>query len=1082
MSKFFIDRPIFAAVVSILIVLGGLASMITLPIAQFPDITPPQIEVMANYPGASAETVAQSIAAPIEQELSGAKDLLYFQSFAGNDGGYRLAVTFEIGTDIEQAAVDVQNRLKNAEPRLPQEAVRQGITITKASSAMLGVLTLKSTDPRHDALFLNGYATNNIADVIKRVPGVGSAQVFGGADYSMRLWLNPDVLSSKGLTVADVATVVREQNGLYAAGRIGATPTDHTPQITIPVITRGRYTTIEEFGNIVVRAMPDGRHLLLKDVARIELGRQSYDLMGRQDGKPTTFILAFLQSGGNALETMDGIMAAMEELKKSFPPGVYYEKPYDTTPFIDVAIEEVIKTFAEAIFLVTMVVLFFLGTWRATIIPLLAVPVAIVGTFMGMAILGFSINSLTLFGLVLAIGIVVDDAILVVENVERLMHEEHLSPRDATIKAMEQVTGPIIAIILVLSAVFLPVAFLGGLTGELYQQFAVTIAISVMISGLVALSLSPALCRLLLKPHQEKWFIFRWFDKGFGTLTAGYSFAVRQSIRFGIVTAALFGIMLWATVHFFEKVPGGFIPQEDQGYYIGAVIMPPGASLDRTLEVVKQAEDFLMSQPEIRHAVSLVGMDWLGGQTVSSSAAIMFAPLKPWNERPRPDQHVDALVGRVFGKFMSLKEGLVIAFNPPPVMGLGLKAGFEMQLQDQRGRNVRELAAAQEQLMAAARQRPELNAASLQAVFNTALPQVTAEVDNLRVKLRGVQLSDVYDTLQALLGSLYVNDFIQLGRIYRVQLQAESDFRQSPQAVRKFSVRNGEGRMVPLSDLVTTKFTSGPNFVSRFNGFNAVQITGEPAPGYSTGQAIEVMEELVRTTLPEGYAAAWSGASFQEIRASGQAPYIVAFGLLIVFLVLSAQYERWSLPLVVMLGIPSGAFGAIVAVHYFGIPKDIYFQISLLTLIGLAAKNAILITEFSAVLHEQGMPIMQAAVRAATVRLRPFIMTSMAFILGVLPLVLAEGAGAAGRRTIGTGVMGGMIAATVLDMFFVPLFFVCVAWISEKLGGRKKSLEPHDDLRHKSLIGAANTNGFGPMSASHPNLNPAATAKEPTHA
>jgi len=1044
MSKFFIDRPIFATALAILIVLGGIVSALRLPIDRFPKITPPTVQVAAVYPGASAEVVAQNVSAPIEQELSGIPNLLYFQSYSANDGSMSLTATFEIGSDIDQAAIEVQNRLKNAEPRLPQEVARQGITIEKASSDLLMVISLKSTDPAHDELFLNGYANQMIIDRIRRVPGVGNATVFGAADYSMRIWLDPDRLTAKGLTVNDVAAAIREQNGLYAAGRIGAPPSPNGTEITVPVITRGRLEEADDFARIVVRARPDGSHTLLRDVARIELGSQSYNLFGRMDGEPTTFILTYLQPGGNALETSAGIKQAMEELKQDFPPGLAYVLPYDTTPFVRIGIVEVAKTFFEAMILVGLVVILFLGTWRATVIPLVAVPVAIIGTFTGMLALGFGINSLTLFGMVLAIGIVVDDAIIVVENVERIMHDEHLPVRPATIRAMEQVQGPIMAIVLVLSAVFLPVAFLGGLTGEMYQQFAVTIAISVAISGLVALTLSPALCVLLLTHEPKKLLPFRIFDSIFERFTRGYASAIRQTIRFAILTVLLFLGMIAVTWDLFHRVPGGFIPQEDQGYFIIAVMLPPGSSLERTSEVIADVETWLMAQPEVAHAVALGGMDFLAGFTANTSSGLMFASLKPWDERAGPGQTADALIGRMFGQFGGDKRAVVFPLNPPPVQGLGLRSGFEFQLQDRAGRTSIDLADATDRLLAAAAKRPELQ--RVNGSFNVVTPQLRLDLDILKTKVRGAAVNDVYETMQAFLGALYVNDFIKHGRIYRVQIQAESAYRRSVEMIGKFVVRNTEGRLVPLSDLIKTNFQAGPSFISRFNAYPSVQISGEPGPGYSTGETIKAMEELVRTELGEGWGFEWSGSSYQEIKAGREAPFIVAFGLVVVFLVLAALYERWSLPFVVLLGIPSGAFGAIIAIMLRGIPNDIYFQIGLLTLIGLAAKNAILIVEFSATLRQQGMAIKEAAVEAARVRLRPFIMTSLAFILGVLPLVIASGAGAAGRHSIGTGVMGGMIAATFLDMFFVPLLFVVFQTFSERmLGSRVEVTAPQAD-------------------------------------
>ena len=1030
MAKFFIDRPVFASVLSIIIVLAGLASLYTMPVELFPEITPPTVELVASYPGANAETVSASLAVPIEQELSGVEDLIYFQSQSANDGTLRITLTFEIGTDLDIAAVNVQNRLKRAEPRLPQETIRQGITITKRTNNFLMVAALNSENPQFDDLYLSNYATVYMLDALKRVPGVGDVQIFGAKDYSMRVWVNPETLAAKGLSVSEVAAAIREQNGLYAGGRIGAAPVKDAVEFTIPVVARGRFEKVEEFENILLRAEPDGAQLRLKDVARIELGSLSYDSFGRLNGKPTTFIIAFLQPGANALSAKLGFVKVLDELSQAFPEGMRLDTPYDTTEFIQVSIQEVAKTFLEAMVLVMAVVFIFLGNWRMTIIPLLAIPVAIIGTFTGMLVLGFSVNSLTLFGLVLAIGIVVDDAIVVVENVERIMEEEKLPVREATIKAMSQVTGPIIAIVLVLSAVFLPVAFLGGLTGVMYRQFAVTIAISVFISGIVALTLSPALCRVFLRPaHGKKFIAFRAFDVVFNKFTNVYTGMVRLAIRFGAVALLLFGGLLYATSYLFNLVPSGFIPQEDQGYFLTATMLPQGASLERTSKMMAEIEEFLLAQPEVRNVVTLGGQDFLAGQTASTSAGAMFVVLKDWSERPGKDQSVDAVVMRTIQHFAASKDALVLAFNPPAVQGLGFRAGFEMQLQNRSGADVRELAEVTNNFLAALSQEPTLFGVS--GVLNVGQPQIKVDLDVERAKALGIPVNTVYETLQAYLGALYVNDFNKFGRIYRVQMQAEPEFRSKPEDIQKILVRNDAGEMVELAGVLGTEFGSGPNVVSRFNSYPSVQITGSPIEGRSTGQAMETVAAKAKELLPQGYAYEWSGASFQEIRAGGQAPYIMLFGLVVVFLVLAAQYEKWSLPFAVLLAVPFAVFGAVLAVYFRGIQRDIYFQIGLLTLIGLAAKNAILIVEFCSAERQRGKGIVEAAVEAARLRLRPIIMTSLAFILGVLPLALSTGAGAAGRHSIGTGVMGGMISATFLAIFFVPLFFVIIQKISE---------------------------------------------------
>jgi hydrophobe/amphiphile efflux-1 (HAE1) family protein len=1025
-SKFFIDRPVFSSVLSIIIVLVGIVSIVTLPVAQFPEITPPSVQVAAQYQGASAETVSASVAAPIEQQLSGAENLMYYQSQSANDGTMALTATFEIGSNQDLAAVDVQNRLSLATPRLPQDVMRTGVTVTKQSTAMLCVAALISDDPQYDELFLSNYATINLLDAVKRVPGVGDAMVFGSRDYAMRIWVDPDRMTQRDLTVTDVVGAIQDQNEIFAAGRIGQEPTapGKASELTMSVLTEGRLDEPEQYQQIILRANQDGSIIRLNDIATVDLGSQSYDLFGRLNGTPTTLLVVYLQVGANALSTINGVRNTLDELSQSFPRGVRYAIPYDTTRFVEVSINEVIHTLAEAVVLVLLVVFVFLQSWRATLIPLLAVPVSIIGTFAGMLALGFSINTLTLFGMVLAIGIVVDDAIVVVENVERIMHEKKLPVREATIEAMNEVSGPIIAIVLVLSAVFLPVAFLGGLTGELYRQFAVTIAVSVAISGLVALTLSPAMCRLLLKPsHGRKFILFRWFNSGFDKFTAGYTHTVRMAIRLAIVSVLIFAVIGWAAWHLFQIVPGGFIPDEDQGYIVCVTVLPDGASLSRTKSVIERIEQYFRSQPETADVVVLGGFDFLGGGVNSTNAAAAFVCLKPWDQRREPQHHAPAVIARAWQALGSIQEAMILTFNPPAIQGLGQRSGFEFQLQMRGGSDIRQLATVTQDFMAKARQRPELMGLNSTLRVNT--PQIYVDLDRDAIKTMGVPVSDVFNSLQAFLGALYVNDFDKFGRIWKVQLQAAPQFRSKPEDISRIYVRNTRGEMVPLSAVISAKYQSGPNIVSRFNGFPSVQITGAPAPGHSTGQSMQVMEEL-GAELPAGFGYEWSGASLQEIRAGNQAPLVMGFGLLVVFLVLAAQYEAWSLPLAVMFAVPLGIFGALLAVHLRGINNDIYFQIGLLTLIGLAAKNAILIVEFCVVLRREGKTIVEAAIEAARLRLRPILMTSLAFILGVVPLVVSDGAGAASRHSIGTGVMGGMLAATFLAVFFVPLFFVLI--------------------------------------------------------
>ncbi len=1044
-SRFFIDRPVFACVLSILILLTGVVAISVLPIASYPEIVPPTIQISATYPGADAETVAESVAAPIEQQLSGIKNLIYFSSQSANNGATTIVATFEIGTDQDLAAVEVQNRLSIAQPRLPQEVVRQGITVTKASTNILGVAALQSEDPRYDDVFLSNYATINLLDAVKRVPGVGDARVFGSKDYSMRIWVNPDRLAMRGLAVSDVANAIREQNAVFPAGTIGQRPTNHEVELTVPVLTRGRLSEVEEYENIILRANRDGSMIRLKDVARVELGSLSYDQFARVNGKPTTSLLFYLQTGANALGTMENVKKTLDRASLSFPAGVSYRIPYDTTPFIRDSIKEVVKTLFEAVLLVLLVVFIFLQSWRATLIPLVAVPVAIVGTFAGILALGFSINTLTMFGLVLAIGIVVDDAIVVVENVERIMAQERLSPRDATIKAMEQVTGPVIAIVLVLSAVFVPVAFLGGLTGQLYKQFAVTIAVSVGISGLIALTLSPALCRLILKPDhgKKKFFGFRWFNTVFNGITAGYAGGVRAAIRYSLVAVLVFGGLCFFTYQMARHVPTGFLPDEDQGYILAAVMLPDGASLDRTDKLVHASEQFFLHQPAVANVVTLNGLDILAGSINSTNAATIFVPLKPFSERKGPGMSAQDLVQATFREFESRGDGSVFAFNPPSISGLGRRAGFQMELQSRGGGSIQQLAEVADTFVTEANQQKELTA--VRGTLRVSLPELFLTLNRDKTKMMGVQVASVFDALQAYLGALYVNDFNKFGRIWRVQIQAESEFRDSPEDVGRIFVKNDAGEMVPLVGVVDTAFRTGPNAVSHFNGYPSVQITGAQSEGTSSGQSMDAIRRLAGNVLPHDYGFEWSGASYQEIKAGNQAPFVLAFGLIAVFLVLAAQYEMWSMPIAILLIVPIAILGAVLAVWARGQVQDIYFQIGLLTLVGLSAKNAILIVEFCVASHREGMPIVDSALQAARLRFRPIIMTSLAFILGVLPLAVSTGAGAAARHSIGTGVVGGMLTATFIATFFVPLFFVLIQKLSEFFISREESYLEHLD-------------------------------------
>jgi len=1036
--RFFIDRPIFASVLSIVIVVIGLVAMVTLPIAQFPQITPPVVQIDADYPGASAETVADSVARVIELQIPGIDNLLYYDSTSTNDGHMTLRLTFEINTNIDIAQVQAQNREKLAEPQLPPEVIRQGVTVKKLSTDLLGVLILQSTDPKYDAFFLANYATVRLVDDIRRIPGVGDAYIFGQQNYSMRVVLDSVRMAQLSLTPSDIVNVVREQNRDFPAGLIGREPTPRENELTIPIITRGRLTEVKDFEEMIVRAMPNGSMIRLKDVARIELGAQSYDLEGRYRGKPTALLVTFLAPGFNALDTIKKVRQRMDELAKTFPPGVTYDVPYDTTRFIEVSIEEVVKTLRDAMILVILVVYLFLQSWRATLIPAVAVPVSLIGTFAGMSALGFSINTLTLFGMILAIGIVVDDAIVVVENVERHI-EDGLSPKEAAKKAMDEVTGPVIAIVLVLGAVFVPVGFLGGITGQLYKQFAITIAISVAISGFVALTLSPALCALILRPrHAPKKGFFAQFNRFFGWAQTRYAGAVGHTIARSIVSLALFAMVVFVAMGLFRATPSGFLPDEDQGYIIVVAQLPDGASKKRTLAVMDKVEGFFVSNEAVYGTNALVGQNFVFN-TRGTYMATTFVPLKPWDERKEPQMHAKALIAAAFKEFGKFRDAVVLAFNPPSIRGLGATGGFSVQIQDPSGGDFKKFAAVTKEFVSKAKQDPAIGGISTS--FRVTAPRLYATINRDRAKALGVPISEVFDTMQAYFGNFYINDFVKFGRVYRVQTEAEAQYRSAPQDISKIYVRaSGQGQahaMIPLDTVVSTEATSGPDPVTHFNGFNTALVLGASSPGASSGQTLDALQRVAEEVLvPQGYRIDWSGISFQERKAGAQSVLAFAFGLLMVFLVLAAQYESWTVPFAVILAVPFGVFGALSAVWLRSMNNDIYFQIGLVTLIGLSAKNAILIVEFAGQQHEQGRSLLESAIEAARLRFRPIIMTSMAFILGVVPLVIASGAGAASRRSIGTGVLGGMLAATFLAIFFVPLFFVLIGTFNQWVKGR----------------------------------------------
>jgi multidrug efflux pump len=1020
-SRFFIDRPVFSSVLSIVIVIAGLVAMRALPIGQYPQIVPPEISIRATYPGANAQVIAETVAAPLEQQINGVEGMLYMSSSSTNSGTLNLTVTFRTGTDPDQAQIDVNNRIQRATPLLPEEVRRQGVTVAQRSSSILQVLTMYSPGQRHDSIFISNYALLNVLDELRRVAGVGDAQLFGAQDYSMRIWLRPDRLAQYGLAPSDVAAAIREQNSQFAAGRFGDEPMPQAQAFTYAVTTPGRLADPKEFENIILRSDASGATLRMRDVARVELGAQDYAFSATYNGARAVPIGIYLQPGANALEVSAAVAATMERLSARFPEGLAYAVPFDTTRFVEASIEEVVKTFAEAIVLVIVVVFLFLQNIRATFIPVIAVPVSIIGTFAGMYLLGFSINLLTLFGMILAIGIVVDDAIVVLENVERIMSEEKLPPREATVKAMGEVTGPVIAIVLVLCAVFIPVSFLGGLVGELYRQFAVTIAVSVAISGVVALTLTPALCALLLKPgHREPWLPFRLFNRGFDWLTRGYLGGVRFLLNRAVVGLLLFAVMLGGAWALFARVPGALVPAEDQGSLFVVTALPPAASLDRTQAVTAQVTEQLMGHPAVQGVITLSGFDLLSGAQ-KTSAGVSFVTLRDWSERQAPELDARNLANSLAALNAGFRDGVAIAFNPPAITGLSTTGGVEAYLQDRSGASLAVLAETAGRVVAAANARPELAGAS--TTFNLGTPQYSISVDREKAKALGVSIDAVFQTMQSSFGSLYVNDFTLFGRTYRVTLSSEAEFRQTPDDLRHVFVRSQSGAMVPLNTLVSVERVVGPDIVERFNGFPAALIRANPAPGYSSGQAIAALQEVTQQSLSPDYTLGWVGSAYQEIATAGSGATGVVFGMVMVFLILAAQYERWSLPLAVLTAVPFAVFGAILAIWLRGIENDVYFQIGLVTLIGLAAKNAILIVEFAVDRQRAGMPRREAAIEAARLRFRPIVMTSLAFILGVVPLAISTGAGSASRHSIGTGVIGGMLAATFLATFFVPLFF-----------------------------------------------------------
>ncbi|MCF6456974.1 multidrug efflux RND transporter permease subunit [Pseudoalteromonas sp. MMG024] len=1028
-SKTFINRPKFALVISIVITLAGLISLYLLPVNMYPQITPPQIQVTAVYPGASAQVVEESVIRPIEEQINGVEDMLYIESTAANNGTASITVYFKVGTDDDMAQVNVQNRVALAEAGLPEEVKRQGVVVRKQSSNMLLGVTLYSTQENLDEIFLSNYATNYLTEPLGRIPGVANAEVMGEKTYSMRIWLNPNKMSSLGVTVADVQNALREQNLIVAAGKLGASPAPKNQQFEYSIQARGRLKTPDEFGDTIIRATNDGDFIRLSDIGRIELGSKDYAFTAKLNGEDTAFLVIYQLPDANATEVAANVKKQMEILSERFPDGLHYSMPYDTTEFINRSIEEVVVTLYQAVALVILVVFLFLQNWRATLIPSVAIPVSLVGTFAFMMLMGYSINTITLFGLVLAIGIVVDDAIVVIENVERILKEEKLPIKEAVSKAMEQVSGPIIATTLVLLAVFVPVGFMPGITGELYKQFSVTISFAVLISSINALTLSPALCTLLLSEKVMK--PIKWLapvEKGIISSTSKYSSTVgwllKRSARVGLVTVLLFAATGWLT----KAVPTAFVPAEDQGFLFVDVQLPDAAASGRTAEVMAKVSETILADPAVTDIITVSGISLLGGPGSNNGLGVIV--LKDWEDRTAPELGLQQVIPRLMGQMFAMPDAQIFVFNPPPIPGLGTSSGFEFRLLDSEGRAPADLAQVMNGLIYEANQRPEL--ASVFSTFRANVPQYFLEIDRDKAKAQGVALSDVFVTLQAQLGSLYINDFNQFGRTYQVVIQAETEFRKDPSDLNNYYVRASSGEMVPLTTLASLEPILGPTSVNHFNLYRSASITGQPAPGYSSGEAIKVMQEL-SAQLPTGYIYDWAGQTKQEIQAGNLAPLLFGLAIIFVYLFLVAQYESWTIPFAVIAAVPLAIFGAMSALYTVGMANNIYAQVGLILLIGLSTKTAILIVEFAMEQRAAGHSIFESALNAARLRFRAVLMTALSFVLGVLPLVFATGAGAGSRVSLGLTVLAGMLAATIFGTLLIPIFYALIQSMREKV-------------------------------------------------
>ena len=1030
LTSVFVHRPILASVLSIVLVLAGAVAGLNLPINMYPDIAPVQVTVSANYPGADAETVAETVAAPLETEINGADGLMYMRSAASPSGLMTLTAYFSLDTDPDTAEVQVQNRVNLALPGLPDTVRANGVRVQKRSTGFLMLLALFSPDGRYDEQYISNYANLYVLDALKRVDGANQAEIMGLPDLAMRIWLDPGRLRALDLTPGEVNAAIARQNRQFGAGTLGQAPTEAPVQLTVPLVTEARFAEPAEFENLIVRAESQGASVVrLGDVARVEVGSQMSLLRSEINGTPATFIAIYQQPGSNALAVAEDVIAMLEEMRSSFPDGIEYAVSFDTTEVVQASIDEVIETLIIAIVLVVLVTYLFLQSLRATLVPTAAILVAVVGTFIGMLLLGFSLNLMTLLGLVLAIGIVVDDAIVVVENVERSMHEHGLDAKTATERAMGEVIGPVIATTLVLISVFIPVAFLGGSTGVLYQQFAVTIAVSVAISSFVALTLTPALCGVLLKPRGTPAAPFRAFNAGMDKLTEWYGAGVAVVLRRSVLGVVLVGVMFVALVGLFRIVPSSFVPEEDQGLLFAAVMLPDGASLDRSEAATQRVAGIFREHPAVEYASALTGFSLIDGQ-FKTNAGTVFISLQDFAERTGDDLSLASLMTFVRPRLAALREGVAIPINPPAIPGLGTQGGFEMWLQSRGSSDPGALAAGVQKLLAAAGQSDALTGVT--STFNPSSRQLQVVVDRTRAETLGLPTEAIYEALQTMFGGSYVSQYSQYGRVWDVIVQGDAVFRDDPSDFQRVHVRQRDGELVPLSAVIETVYRSGPDLVTRFNGFPAARVTGDAAPGFSSGQAIAEMERLAAEVLPAGMTVQWSGLAFEEKQSGSTAAIAFGFGLILVFLILAAQYEKWSLPLAIITAVPFGLFGAIASVWLAGMENDVYFQIGLITLIGLSAKNAILIVEFAQIKFREGLAPAPAAIEAAKLRLRPILMTSLSFILGTLPLVIASGAGANARHSIGTGVMGGMIAATTLALFFVPLFYVLITRLTQR--------------------------------------------------